>query len=145
MSLCKIVVKRDTYTANSTIGRMYINDVFFCDTLEDVCRDLNKDGDLDDKGEGKVFAKTAIPSGTYKVIITMSPSFKKMTPRLVDVKGFEGILIHPGNNQIDTHGCILVGLSRKVDFIGQSRDAFIKLMAELDKFKEFEITIIDKK
>lgn len=138
-------VTRDTYTNNSTIGRLYINEVFFCDTLEDMCRDINRDGDLNDKGEEKVFAKTAIPSGTYKVIITMSPSFKKMTPRLVDVKGFDGILIHPGNDQIDTHGCILVGLTRKIDFIGQSRDAFIKVMAELDKYKEFEITIIDKK
>mgnify|MGYP003435238428 FL=1 len=64
---------RDTYTNKTTIGKLYLNDVFICDTLEDVCRDLNKDGDLDDKGETKVYGETAIPSGTYKMIINMSP------------------------------------------------------------------------
>lgn len=138
-------VERDTYTKNSTIGRLYINEVFFCDTLEDVCKDLNKDGDLLDKDETKVYGNTAIPAGTYKFIINMSNRFKKMMPLLLNVPGFEAIRIHFGNDKLSTDGCILVGLSRKVDFIGQSRDAFIKLMAELDKYKEFEITIIDKK
>lgn len=136
---------RDTYTSKSTIGRLYINDVFFCDTLEDVCRDNNKDGDLDDAGETKVKAHTAIPSGTYKLIINISNRFKKMMPLLVNVKDYEGVRIHSGNTDADTEGCILVGLTRTRDAIGQSRDAFIKLMAELDKYKEFEITIIDKK
>lgn len=57
-----LTLKRDTYTSKTTIGKLYLNDVFICDTLEDVCRDINKDGDLDDKGETKVYGETAIPT-----------------------------------------------------------------------------------
>jgi len=138
-------VVRDTYTNKSTIGKLYINDVFFCETLEDVCRDLNRDGDLDDPGETKVWGQTAIPSGTYKMIINVSNKFKKEMPLLINVKGFEGIRIHSGNKHEDTHGCILVGLTRTRDFIGQSVIAFKKLMEELSKYREYEITIVDKK
>lgn len=140
-----IKVIRDTYTDKSTIGRLYINDKFICDTLEDKCRDLNKDGDLDDKDETKIHGKTAIPAGTYKMILSVSNRFKKLMPEILNVKGFLGIRIHSGNTDADSEGCIIVGLTRKLDFIGQSRDAFNKLMAELDHYKEFEITIIDKK
>lgn len=137
---------RDTYTSKTTIGKLYLNDTFICDTLEDVCRDLNKDGDLDDKGETKVYGETAIPSGTYKMIINMSPRFKKLLPRLIDVKGYDGVLIHMGNFAKDTHGCILVG-TRGVDILqgGTSMKALAKLMTELTKYKEYEIQIIDKK
>jgi hypothetical protein len=136
-------VIRDTYSKNTTIGRLYINDAFFCDTLEDVCRDLNKDGDLDDKGETKVHGETAIPSGTYKMIIDMSARFKVLMPLLLKVKGFEGVRIHNGNTKEHTHGCILVGLTRNRDFVGQSKEAFRKLMEELSKYKTYEITIVD--
>lgn len=126
-------VIRDTYTDRSTIGRLYINDIFFCDTLEDKVRDKKIDG------------ITAIPAGTYKMILNVSNRFKKLMPLLIDVPNYQGVRIHSGNTDVDTEGCILVGLSRTKDSIGQSRDAFIKLMAELDKYKEYEITIIDKK
>ncbi len=138
-------VIRDTYTDKSTIGRLYINDIFFCDTLEDKVRDLNKDGDLDDKSEEKIYGETAIPSGIYKMILSVSNRFKKLMPEILNVKNFSGIRIHNGNVAGDSHGCIIVGLTRGKDFVGQSRDAFSKLMGELDKYKEFEITIIDKK
>lgn len=143
---CKIIVNRDTYNPKNTLGKMYINDVFFCETLEDVVRDINKDGDLADTNETKVYGETAIPSGIYKMIINMSNRFKKEMPLLLDVKGFEGIRIHAGNTDIDTHGCILVGLTRiKNNTIGQSKLAFEKLMLELSKYRTFEIQIIDKK
>jgi len=140
-----IKVIRDTFTKKSTIGRLYINDVYFCNTLEDVCRDLNKDGDLDDAGETKVFGETAIPTGTYKMIINMSNRFKQVMPLLIGVKGFEGIRIHTGNSDIDTHGCILLGLTRTRDGIGQSKIAFTKFMETLSKYNKFEITIINEK
>jgi hypothetical protein len=136
-------VVRDTYGPNFTLGRLYINDVYLCNTLEDVCRDLNKDGDLDDAGETKVMHQTAIPSGTYKMIISMSNRFKKMMPEILKVKGFEGIRIHSGNTDADSSGCILVGLTRTRNSIGESRNAFMKLMNELDHYKTFEITIKD--
>ena len=126
-------VVRDTYTDKSTIGRLYINDVFFCDTLEDAIRPT------------KIKGITAIPTGIYKMILNVSNRFKKLMPLLIDVPDYQGVRIHSGNVAEDTEGCILVGLSRSRNGIGQSRDAFIKLMAELDKYKEFEITITNKK
>jgi hypothetical protein len=88
---------------------MYIDGVRLCDTLEDRNRDLNRDGDLNDAGEGKVYGKTAIPFGTYNVVVSMSPKFGRELPRLENVPHFDGILIHRGNTDDDTLGCILVG------------------------------------
>jgi hypothetical protein len=141
-----LTLKRDTYTNKSTIGKLYVNDLFICDTLEDVCRDLNKDGDLSDQGETKIYGETAIPSGIYKMIINMSPRFKKLLPRLEGVAGYSGVLIHSGNFAKDTNGCILVG-TRGVDCLlgGTSMKALAKLMQELTKYTEYQIIIIDKK
>lgn len=94
----------DTYT----VGTLYINDVRFCDTLEDKNRDLNKNGKFDG-GEKKVYSETAIPFGAYEVVLTRSPKFGRDLPRLLNVPGFEGVLIHRGNTPKDTAGCILVG------------------------------------
>lgn len=141
-----LILKRDTYTSKSTIGKLYINDLFICDTLEDTCRDINKDGDLNDRGEAKVYGETAIPSGIYKVIMNISPKFKKLLPRLIEVVGYDGVLIHSGNIPADTYGCILVG-TRGLDSLkgGTSSIAFTKLMKELKKYDEYQIVIIDKK
>ena len=108
----KIEVKRIFKGEEYTIGKMYVNGEYFCDTLEDKVRDLNKDGDLNDKGEGKVYAQTAIPYGEYEVVVKHSPKFGRMLPRLLDVPHFEGILIHRGNTHQDTAGCILIGENR---------------------------------
>lgn len=139
-------LNRDNYTSKTTIGKLYLNDIFICDTLEDTCRDINRDGDLNDVGEAKIFGETAIPAGTYPVIINMSPRFKKMLPRLSGIAGYDGVLIHAGNFAKDTHGCILTG-TRGIDCIlgGTSVKALTKLMDAMAKFKEFEIQIIDMK
>ena len=139
-------VIRDTYTDKSTIGKLYVNDIFISDTLEDVCRDLNRDGDLNDVGETKIYGETAIPSGKYKLIINISPRFKKLLPRLIGVVGFDGVLIHAGNTPIDTYGCILVG-ERGLNSLkgGTSSKAMNKLIIELKKYDEYEIEVIDKK
>lgn len=91
----------DTYT----IGRLSIDGKYYCDTLEDKVRDLSK--------EAKVMHQTAIPAGTYKVIVNVSPRFKRELPRLLDVPHFDGILIHRGNTAADTSGCILVGENKE--------------------------------
>lgn len=142
----KIKVIRDSFTDISTQGKLYLNDEYICETLEDKCRDLNHDGDLNDKGEQKVYGQTAIPCGIYKVIITKSPHFKMNTPRLVDVENYSGVLIHPGNWVTDTLGCILVGFQRGKDCIkvGTSKKAFDLLMEKLKQFSEYEIEIIDE-
>lgn len=95
--------------ANYTIGKLYINGKYFCDTLEDPNRDHNRDGDLSDSGESKVYGDTCIPFGTYRIIVTKSPRFKRDLPRLINVPYFEGVLIHRGNSAKHTHGCILLG------------------------------------
>jgi hypothetical protein len=135
-----IQVIRETFTSKSTIGKMYIGGRFFCYTLEDVDRDKNKDGDLNDAGEQKVYGETAIPKGVYSVTLTMSNRFKVVMPLLNNVPGFEGIRIHNGNTSEHTHGCLLVGESKGKDFIGGSKMAFAKLMDILSKIKE-KITI----
>jgi hypothetical protein len=100
----KRVALRDTYT----IGKLYIDGSYFCDTIEDKVRDLNKDG-VFDNGEVKIKGKTAIPYGTYEVVWSYSPRFGKFTPRLLNVNSFDGVLIHSGNTAEDTEGCIIVG------------------------------------
>lgn len=104
----KILVKRTFLGDTYTIGHMYINGVYFCDTLEDPVRDTNKNG-VFDNGEKKIAGDTAIPYGTYPVTVNVSPKFKRELPRLSGVAEFEGVLIHKGNTAKDTAGCILVG------------------------------------
>ena len=98
----RITVKRRALRPTYTIGSMYIDGAYLCDTLEDAVRLV------------KVPGKTAIPAGTYRVIVNRSPRFGRDLPRLVDVPGFEGILIHRGNTPEDTSGCILVGENKAV-------------------------------
>lgn len=101
-------LKRETLNEQYTVGKLFINGVYFCDTLEDVVRDINKNGIFDGK-ETKIKGETAIPYGMYEVTVTVSPRFKRELPRLLNVPNFEGILIHSGNYAKDTEGCILVG------------------------------------
>ena len=104
----KLELKRRFLGESDTIGALSIDGKKFCDTLEDKVRDLNKNG-VFDGDEKKVYAETAIPYGTYNVVVDYSPKFKRELPRLQNVKHFEGILIHRGNTAEDSAGCILVG------------------------------------
>lgn len=104
----KLELKRRFLGESYTIGSLSIDGKKFCDTLEDKVRDLNKNG-VFDGDEKKVYAETAIPYGTYNVVVDYSPKFKRELPRLQNVKHFEGILIHRGNTAEDSAGCILVG------------------------------------
>ena len=126
----KIEVKRLYKTENSTIGELKIDGKFECYTLEDKERPV------------KIKCETAIPKGTYKVIINQSNRFKKLLPLLLSVPNFEGVRIHPGNTNHDTEGCILVGRTKSKDFIGQSRKAFESLFAKIKEAKEITLTII---
>ena len=113
-----ITIRRERSTAKSTTGVLKAGD-FQCFTLEDVVRDK------------KIHGETAIPAGVYKVVVNFSPRFRKALPLLLDVPGFAGIRIHPGNKAGDTEGCILPGLTRGTDWVGQSAIAFSALLTRI--------------
>lgn len=126
----KRIAYRDTYT----VGKLYIDGMYFCDTIEDKVRELNSIKD-------KVYAETAIPKGTYKVILNVSPKFKRLLPRLLDVPYFDGILLHRGNKAKDSAGCILVGENKEVGKVLNSTKYEIKLVEILKKDSDIEIVI----
>lgn len=111
----KIDVARTLCGDSCTIGDLFIDGLFNCYTLEDVVRPADAP---------KVFGQTAIPYGTYQVIISFSPHFNRDLPLLVGVPGFEGVRIHPGNTAADTEGCLLVGLGRSDGAVTKSVAAF---------------------
>lgn len=110
----KLEVVRQEFTLVSTIGDFLIDGKYFCFSLEDTVR----------LSGVKVQNKTAIPFGTYEVIIDYSNRFKMPMPHILNVPDFEGIRIHAGNTDKDTDGCILLGMTKSKDFIGESRLAF---------------------
>lgn len=122
---------RETFTDKSTIGSLFVNGIFFCYTLEDKDRKL-------ESGGVKEYAKTAIPRGKYKVINSFSNRFKKYMPELVNVPQFAGIRIHSGNTADHSEGCILVGSTKAVDFIGNSKLTFDKLMKAIQRVEKIE-------
>ena len=105
----KLLLKRKFRGSEYTIGDLFIDGMYLCNTIEDTVRDYNADGDLNDPGEGKVWGKTAIPYGVYDVALTMSPKFKRLLPLIQEVEHFTGIRIHRGNTAVDSAGCILPG------------------------------------
>lgn len=116
----KLTLKRIALRSTYTIGKLYIDDAYFCDTLEDTVRDINKSGKFDN-GEQKIKGKTAIPYGTYEIKWTYSPRFKKYTPQLMNVPSFEGIRVHAGNTSADTEGCLILGENKQVGKVLNSR------------------------
>lgn len=116
----KLTLKRIALRPTYTIGKLYIDDAYFCDTLEDTVRDTNKSGKFDN-GEQKIKGKTAIPYGTYEIKWTYSPRFKKYTPQLMNVPSFDGIRVHAGNTSADTEGCLILGENKQVGKVLNSR------------------------
>lgn len=148
--MVELRVKRVAYDPEYTVGRLYVNGTFFSHTMEDVDRDLYQEMDEEVIKEIKVYGKTAIPKGTYKVDMnTVSPKFRNrswakpyngIVPRILDVKGFEGILIHPLNKASESYGCIGVGVNDVKGMVTNSVATYKKLMEILTK--DDEITLI---
>ena len=122
-----LTLKRLNLTPNYTEGELYVNGVYFCKTLEDTNRDLNKNGQFDNN-EKKVYGETCIPYGKYKVILSYSPKFKRELPEILEVPDFQGIRIHRGNKISDTLGCILCGEKVKNGYLSNSTPYEIKLV-----------------
>lgn len=126
------------YRLNSyTIGKVYVNGLYFCDSLEDRDRLYF--------GEKKIYGETAIPVGRYKIEMSWSPKYQRMMPRLLNVPQFTGILIHSGNKPEHTAGCILTGLNKekgKVLYSKYYADTIRdKIMDAEDRGEEIWITI----
>ena len=115
------IAKKSLYT----IGRLFVDGRYFCDTLEDRCRDLDR--------EEKVMHETAIPAGTYEVIVNVSAKFKRKLPLLLNVPHFSGIRIHRGNTDKDTSGCILVGENKQQGRVINSTGYELKLTEMIEK------------
>ncbi|NVN99294.1 MAG: hypothetical protein HXX17_08220 [Geobacteraceae bacterium] len=132
----KLEVVRFQCGATCTIGELMVDGEHECWTLEDVVR---PDG-------VKVYGETAIPFGTYPVVVTFSNRFQRDLPLVQNVPGFDGIRIHPGNTAADTHGCLLVGTGRTATSVTESRLAFNALFAKIgDAFRRGETITITYK
>lgn len=140
--------------ANYTIGDLFVNGILFSQTLEDKDRGLTQDMPLEEIKAKKVYGKTAIPTGTYEIDMnTVSPKFKDRSwakpyggklPRLIGVKGFEGVLLHVGNTSESTSGCLLVGKNSIKGMVTDSTRTFHTLMSKFllpAKVKGERITI----
>jgi hypothetical protein len=146
----ELILKRRFLGEDYTIGSLYLSsplwgegEVYFCDTLEDKDRGLTQSTPPDEIRKTKIMHETAIPTGVYKVIVNISPAKKRLLPRLLDVPGFSGILIHRGNTKHDSSGCILVGENKvkgKVINSTQYEKRLVEILSEAQERSE-EITV----
>ena len=149
---------KSTFDKDYVIGKLYINDVYYCDTLEDKWRNLSQDMTEEDIKKVKVKGQTCIPRGRYRITLNIiSPKFYKKTyykrfcngkmPRLIEVKGYSGVLIHCGSNTSHTDGCILCGFNEIKGMLLRSQEAFEKVYNKLrearDKSEEIYINIVE--
>ena len=153
----KLRLERRWPKATYTIGVLFIDGIRYCETLEDHDRGLKQSDPLLYIQKRKIAGETAIPKGTYEVSMNVtSPKYAGVAwyynfcrgkmPRLKDVPGFDGILIHPGTTALDTKGCILVGKNTKKGKLTDSRACFMeiyKLMKEAaDNGEKITIEIV---
>ena len=130
-----IEVERWHQKEKYTIGKMYLNGVYFCDTCEDTDRGLYQHMPIETITSKKVYGETAIPKGMYHVSLTQSAKFGRKLPYIEDVPGYEGVRIHAGNTAKDSLGCILVGKNNIVGGVSNSRKTEDELMSVLGKVK----------
>lgn len=157
MNKMELIVDRKWKKQNYTISNLTIDGKWFCNVLEDADRGLDDSMSLSKIKELKKPSITAIPKGTYEITLdVISPRFCTKTfykqvcdgklPRLLNVKGFEGILIHAGNTDKDTDGCLLVGQNKVKGQVINSQATFKELYKLLkdkhDKGEKITIKIL---
>ena len=138
----ELTLKRIALRSEYTIGKLYVDGEYACDTIEDTVRDLDKDGKFAN-GEVKIPGKTAIPYGRYEITMKVkSPKYSNFSkyswakkydgylPRLLNVPHFDGVLIHVGNSALDSEACVLVGENKVVGKVINSVNTFRRLMDE---------------
>lgn len=146
----KLTLKRKFLGDKYTVGDLFIDGKFFCNTIEDKVRELPAACPYTPKGQsckckGKIYAKTAVPAGTYKVTLECSPRFKRKLPLLHNVPHFIGILIHSGNDESASAGCLIVGNNTVKGKVTESRATSDKLNAILSKETQITIKVINGK
>lgn len=142
----KLFLKRKFKGDKYTIGDLYIDEVLFCNTIEDKVRNLpafcpNTPKWVKCNCKEKVYAETAIPAGTYNVILEVSSKFKKVLPQIQNVPHFLGVLIHSGNTEKDSAGCIIVGKNTVMGKVLESKVTLTALMEKLEQADSITITI----
>ena len=138
----KRIFKGETYT----IGKLYIDGEYFCDAIEDAVRVLPVTCPNTPRGivcscKEKVYARTAIPSGTYKITMEQSPRFKRKLPYLHNVPHFIGILIHSGNTADHSEGCLIVGKNKVKGQVLESKITLEALVKRIEGQKDITIEI----
>ena len=146
----KLVLKRINNQDNYCEGKLYIDGIYQCDVIEDTDRGLTNEMSVTEIQSKKVYGETAIPKGTYQITLdVVSPKFKDRSwatfcegklPRLLDVPGYEGVLIHVGNKAADSLGCILVGQKTSEGVVSNSTQTFKDLYYKLKQATD-QITI----
>lgn len=141
--------KNDQYT----IGHLYIDNLYFCDTIEDVDRGASQEmhwhrtgetgywEDSDGNKIEKIYGRTAIPAGDYYINVTYSPKFSRDLPLIMGVKGFQNIRIHSGNTEKDSLGCIIVGKNKVKGQVIKSKDTLNELMLKINEAVKAKDTI----
>ena len=147
----ELTLKRIAKKATYTIGHLYIDGQYFCDTIEDRDRGLNNQMPLSEIKARKVYGETAIPTGTYGLTMkVVSPKYSKKKsfaftggrmPRLLSIPGWDGVLIHSGNTAADSLGCIVVGENKQVGKVINSFATFKRLWPILDAHRNETLTI----
>jgi hypothetical protein len=147
----KLQLQRRFRGADYTVGSLCVDGKYFCDTLEDVDRGLKQSMTDAEIRRLKIAGQTAIPTGSYKVVTNkVSPKYSTREayrfcggkdPRLPDVPGYEGILIHIGNSARDTEGCILVGENKVRGQVINSTETFKRLYGLLKNADEIILSI----
>lgn len=142
----ELLLQRIARKEKYTIGRLFINGEYFCDTIEDTDRGLSQQLPASVNASKKKKGITAIPTGKYRITLDVaSPRFAKRKqyafcdgrlPRLINVPAFDGVLIHIGNTANDTEGCILVGQNKAVGKVLNSTTTFIRLYDRLQEAKD---------
>lgn len=121
--------KKEKYT----IGNLYVNGVFFSNVLEDTVRGLRQDMTPEEIKKIKIHGQTAIPSGRYEIRMTLSARFRRQLPILLNVPGYAGVRIHPGNTDANTEGCLLPGKNDRVGQVSNSRATMAALQKQIEE------------
>ena len=145
MGIMKLTLVRIANRPTYCIGKLYIDGKWFCDTIEDTDRGLCDEMSEKEILKRKIKGETAIPTGTYQVLITYSPKYKKQMPLVNNVKGYSGIRIHSGNTSKDTEGCLIVGKNKEIGKVLESRITYNALFKRLQQAKDKIIIDIQRK